>query len=92
MQVLQQPHLKVEIAEGFTNLYGEQRLWYISSNDSCFDYNKSGRIEALKVPGMLIIALLIDCFSALIIAEHLTKTEKYVIVELYPQCCPSQSL
>ena len=26
MQVLQQPHLKVEIAEGFTNLYGEQRF------------------------------------------------------------------
>ena len=27
MQVLQQPHLKVEIAEGFTNLYGEQRFF-----------------------------------------------------------------
>ena len=27
MQVLQQPHLKVEIAEGFTNLYGEQRFY-----------------------------------------------------------------
>ena len=26
MQVLQQPHLKVEIAGGFTNLYGEQRF------------------------------------------------------------------
>ena len=26
MQVLQQPHLKVKIAEGFTNLYREQRL------------------------------------------------------------------
>jgi len=25
-QVLQQPHLKVKIAEGFTNLYGEQRF------------------------------------------------------------------
>ena len=30
MQVLQQPHLKVKIAGGFTNLYGEQRFIYLT--------------------------------------------------------------